>query len=214
MLRNISCATGRAHFAYAVQVPDPQPLHDPQVLRAISHPVRNRILDELSARGSLRAADIAAALDVPANQASFHLRQLAKYGLVEEDPAAARDRRDRVWKVAHEGGLTITFTDVEAEPGGAAAARVFRRNATGWGQYVVGQAYQGEREEGTHRSVTDSALLLTKDEARELADELAAVLDRWSERTRDDSATERRTYLYFGTLQPHPGRPGAGTPPR
>ena len=71
-------------------------IHDPQVLRAISHPVRNRILDELGAQGSLRAADIARVLDIPANQASFHLRQLAKYGLVEEDPEAARDKRDRV----------------------------------------------------------------------------------------------------------------------
>ncbi len=62
-------------------------MHDPRVLRAIAHPVRNRILDRARARtGSLRAADIAAELGIPANQASFHLRQLAKYGLVEEDP--------------------------------------------------------------------------------------------------------------------------------
>ena len=49
-------------------------------------------------RGPLRAADVARELGIPANQASFHLRQLAKYGLVEEAPEEARDRRDRVWR--------------------------------------------------------------------------------------------------------------------
>ena len=57
---------------------DPQPLSDPRVLRAIAHPVRTRILDELYASGPARAADIARGMDIPANQASFHLRQLAK----------------------------------------------------------------------------------------------------------------------------------------
>ena len=56
------------------------------MLRAIAHPVRARILDELGATGPMRAADIARALGIPANQASFHLRQLAKYGLAVEAP--------------------------------------------------------------------------------------------------------------------------------
>ena len=84
---------------------DPQPLSDPRVLRAIAHPVRNRILDELGASGPTRAADIARELGIPANQASFHLRQLAKYGLVEEAPEEARDKRDRVWRRRRGGGL-------------------------------------------------------------------------------------------------------------
>ena len=75
--------------------------HDPRVLRAIAHPVRVRILHELNATGPSRAADLAADLDIPANQASFHLRQLAKYGLVVEAPEEARDRRDRVWKAIY-----------------------------------------------------------------------------------------------------------------
>ncbi|WP_328989149.1 helix-turn-helix domain-containing protein [Kribbella sp. NBC_01245] len=187
-------------------MPELKALHDPKVLRAIAHPVRNRILDELSAHGSLRAADIARELDIPANQASFHLRQLAKYGLVEEDPAAARDKRDRVWRVAHEGGLSINFDDIASQPGGAAAADVFRHNATAWAQYLVRRAYEDERDERVHRSISDTALLLTKNEARELTDELHEVLDRWARRTRADDSTERRTYLHFSMLQPHPGR--------
>ena len=61
-------------------------VHDPRMLRAIAHPVRNRILTELNASGPMRAADLARELDLPANQTSFHLRQLAKYGLVGRTP--------------------------------------------------------------------------------------------------------------------------------
>ena len=71
---------------------EPEFVSDPRVLRAIAHPVRTRILDELEASGPVRAADIARELGIPANQASFHLRQLAKYGLVEEAPEEARDK--------------------------------------------------------------------------------------------------------------------------
>jgi predicted ArsR family transcriptional regulator len=65
---------------------DRRQLSDPRVLRAIAHPVRTRILEEMSASGPVRAADVAQSLGIPANQASFHLRQLAKYGMVEEAP--------------------------------------------------------------------------------------------------------------------------------
>src|SRR4051812_11699731 len=102
--------------------PSRQPVHDPTMLRAIAHPVRTRILSELTASGPMRAADLARELDIPANQASFHLRQLAKYGLVEEDPAAARDKRDRVWRPTSTDGVTINLTELEQQPGGTAAS--------------------------------------------------------------------------------------------
>ena len=65
----------------------------------------------------MRAADIARELGIPANQASFHLRQLAKYGLAVEAPELARDGRDRVWKAAHESGLNINTSELAAGPG-------------------------------------------------------------------------------------------------
>src|SRR5699024_11975455 len=39
-------------------------------------------------------------LGVPANSVSYHLRILAKGGAIVEAPEAARDKRDRVWKLA------------------------------------------------------------------------------------------------------------------
>ena len=115
----------------------------------------------------MRAADVAATLGIPANQASFHLRQLAKYGLVEEDPAAARDRRDRVWKVTEEHGMTVELRDIERTPGGKAAAAVFLRSSAAG---ATRSSTRLRRQPATrhHRSVTEQAVRLTKAEAREL----------------------------------------------
>src|SRR5689334_19101274 len=122
---------------------------DPRILRAIAHPTRNRILAELHANGSIRAADIARALDIPANQASFHLRQLAKYGLVEEAPEEARDKRDRVWRLVDSEGIRFRTQDMLDQPGGHAAWEVFRRNAVAWGHFLVEQALSGPDPDST-----------------------------------------------------------------
>jgi len=200
-------------------------VHDPRVLRAIAHPVRNRILSELSATGPMRAADVARELEIPANQASFHLRQLAKYGLVEEAPDEARDRRDRVWRVADERGVRVNLRELEDSPGGKAAVSVFRRTAAAKGYRVIDHAYATEAPAGTFRAVTDESLKLTKDEAVELARELDELIQRWGARTRargrdgaGDGARggaggggdDRRTYQLFQVIQPYPEERGAG----
>ncbi len=181
-------------------------VHDPTVLRAIAHPLRNRILAELRAAGPMRAADIARLLDVPANQASFHLRQLAKYGLIEDDPEAARDKRDRVWRLSGLDDLDIDIHELEAAPGGAAAVEVFRRNSVAWHHHVVDRAYapRANPDDHGHRSVSENALRLTADEARELTAEVGALVTRWTERTRGGSDDGRRTYLHLGIVQPYP----------
>jgi DNA-binding transcriptional ArsR family regulator len=179
-------------------------VHDPKVLRAIAHPIRNRILGELSAQGPLRAADLSAELDIPANQASFHLRQLAKYGVVEEAVGEGRDRRDRVWRLVEEEGLSLDISELEQQPGGAAAAAVFRSQSAAWAHVVVDAAHSGTRMPGVHRSVTEQTLRLTSEEAREMAHELDDVVQAWARRTRGRDP-ERRTYLLLSILQPHPG---------
>src|SRR5262245_60165192 len=123
---------------------------DPRVLRAIAHPVRNRILSELYATGPLRAADVATALDIPANQASFHLRQLDKYGLVELAPELARDGRDRVWKPVHEHGISLSFNELEETPGGKGAVSVFRRQAAAVAHEAIDRVYGRRDEVGIH----------------------------------------------------------------
>ena len=186
--------------------PTPQPIHDPRTLRAIAHPMRTRILDEISARGSMRAADIARELDIPANQASFHLRQLAKYGLIEEDTGAARDRRDRVWQLVSPQGYLISLSQLEQQPGGRAAATAFRRTAREWGHVVVDAAYAETDEPHIRRTLTDVPLRLTEDEAVEFTNELQELTDRWQSRTRATTA-EQHTYTFLGVLVPRPQSP-------
>jgi predicted ArsR family transcriptional regulator len=180
-----------------------QPVHDPTVLRGLAHPMRSRILDEMAATGPTRAADIARDLGIPANQASFHLRQLAKYGLVEEAVGAGRDRRDRVWKLVAEEGLSLNMGELEKAPGGKAAVSVFRRQAAARAHDVVDAAYSSERHEGALQTVTDASLKLTKAEAEQFASELDEVLQRWSAKTRGRDSS-RRTYHLFSILQPYP----------
>ncbi len=184
-------------------------VHDPTVLRAIAHPVRNRILGELSAQGPLRAADLSQELGIPANQASFHLRQLAKYGLVEDAVGEGRDRRDRVWRLTEEGGLDLDLGELEKQPGGAAPAAVFRSQSAAWAHVVVDAAYAGTKQPGIYRSITDQALRLTQEEARALSTELTGVLKEWVRRTQGRDSS-RRTYLFMSMLQPHPGTGSEG----
>ena len=183
--------------------PSGHPIHDPRTLRAIAHPVRNRILTELGAAGPMRAADLARDLGIPANQASFHLRQLAKYGLIEEDPDAGRDRRDRVWRLVSPDGVSINLGALRETPGGDAAAEVFSRSAAALGHAAVDAIYQGAREDGVIRTVNDSAVRLTYEEAQEMAGDLDELVRSWRERTRGRSG-DRRTYLAYIALQPHP----------
>ena len=183
--------------------------HDPTVLRAIAHPMRSRILDEVTARGTARAADIARDLAIPANQASFHLRQLAKYGLVEEAPEEARDRRDRVWRATSPDGLRLNIEELEKQPGGRAAVSVWQRQASAWAHRLVEEVHYGERVKDAERVIQDFELRLTKQQAAELSQEVDELLKAWRRRTGqgEDGA---RTYSLYLMLQPYPdARPAA-----
>jgi predicted ArsR family transcriptional regulator len=176
------------------------------MLRGIAHPMRNRILEELSAAGPMRAADIAAALDIPANQASFHLRQLAKYGLVEEAPELARDGRDRVWRLLNEAGWTVDLDELAKQEGGKAAVAVFRKQWTADAHAAVERAASAEREKDTTVAVSSSAVRLTRKQARELATLLSDLVEDWRVRGQEP-AEGARTYEVLWVLQPAPEPP-------
>lgn len=65
-------------------------------MRAFAHPVRLALHELLLRAGAMTAADAAREVGISQALASYHLRQLAKYGFVEQ--AAARDERERPWK--------------------------------------------------------------------------------------------------------------------
>ena len=76
-------------------------LRDPRAMRALAHPRRMELLELLHIRGPQTATQCAEALgDSPAG-CSYHLRQLARFGFVEE--ADGGTGRERPWQVARIG---------------------------------------------------------------------------------------------------------------
>jgi DNA-binding transcriptional ArsR family regulator len=71
-------------------------LTDPRMLRAYAHPVRMALVGLLRTEGPLTATRAAELLGESSGTCSFHLRQLAKYGLVEE--AGGGTGREKPWR--------------------------------------------------------------------------------------------------------------------
>src|SRR6202034_4268220 len=71
-------------------------LTDPRALRAYAHPVRMKLVGLLRTEGPLTATRAAELLGESSGTCSFHLRQLAKYGLVEEDGGGTG--REKPWR--------------------------------------------------------------------------------------------------------------------
>ena len=72
----------------------------PAGLKALSHPVRLRMLGLLRAEGPATATALAARLGLNSGATSYHLRQLAAHGFVEDD-ASRGNGRDPWWRAAH-----------------------------------------------------------------------------------------------------------------
>lgn len=73
-------------------------ISDPKAIRALAHPIRLDLLELLVATGPATAARCGRILGVSQASCSFHLRQLAKYGFVE-DAGPGPDRRERLWRM-------------------------------------------------------------------------------------------------------------------
>jgi DNA-binding transcriptional ArsR family regulator len=71
---------------------------DIRALRALADPVRYRILGHLMAVGPQTASQCADVVGATASNCSYHLRELAKFGLVERVEAGADDGRERPWR--------------------------------------------------------------------------------------------------------------------
>jgi DNA-binding transcriptional ArsR family regulator len=160
----------------------PRELNDPKAMRALAHPVRLALLEALTDSAALTATEAGERVgESPAN-ASFHLRQLAKYGFVEE--AEGGTGRRRPWKLRD---LGMRWTDVQEDPELAAAARGLSE--------VVTERYFERARRALHdrhalpeewRAVTgfnQMRLYLTPAELKALDDEfLALLLERHHDR--------------------------------
>lgn len=167
---------------------------DARALRAMAHPLREKLIYELYARGTARATDLAEALEVPVNLVSFHLRTMAKYGFIEEAPGEAKDRRERVWRPVGEFGFDIADelkTEARVQADRQAAHR------------IVDAYFVGNRQ--GRRLSNDVPLRLTEEEFGQFGAELLELLMRWN-RTGQDApeGDDRQTYLANVYVQPRP----------
>lgn len=66
-------------------------------LKSLAHPLRVRLYDELSSYGPLTASRLAERLGESSGSTSYHLRQLERAGLVQEDQSRGKGR-ERWWE--------------------------------------------------------------------------------------------------------------------
>lgn len=72
-------------------------IDDPVAIRALAHPLRHDLMSILGRLGQATTADAARELGISHGLASHHLRQLAKYGFVEQ--VKGKDHRERPWRM-------------------------------------------------------------------------------------------------------------------
>jgi len=87
--------------------PKPVEISDPRALRALAHPARLAILEHLTLDGPATATECAEVAGLSPSACSYHLRALARYGFVHEDPAGGPDRRHRPWRAAPFVAITV-----------------------------------------------------------------------------------------------------------
>lgn len=176
------------------------------MLRAMAHPLRLQIMERVGRLGTARAADVAAELDVPANSVSYHLRMLARGGVIEEAPEAARDRRDRVWRLTQRSFRTGQGEHQVNDP--SASTEEYRTAALAMSAAALEAVRQGwlrySAQPGGANSLgrLDSTTLhITPAQAAELSDEVARLIQRYNTLHRDEQGVD------LPTPQPEPADP-------
>ncbi|HKA67817.1 MAG TPA: helix-turn-helix domain-containing protein [Actinomycetes bacterium] len=167
--------------------PPRRQLKDARELRALAHPVRMALLELLSVEGPLTATECGERLgQTPAN-CSFHLRQLAKHGFIEE--AAGGTGRQRPWRfttLGHEWADTPDRPASERAAARSVVALLRQRHA----QYLADWLARHDREPAEWR---DAAIFaqnsgwLTIAELAEIRDGTQALWDRYRDRLLDPS---------------------------
>jgi DNA-binding transcriptional ArsR family regulator len=149
-------------------------------IKALTHPLRLALLRELRMNGPATATALGKRLGESSGSTSYHLRQLAKHGFVEEVPDSG-DGRDRWWRPAIEGHR-VEPARFLADPEqraivGVYQAQVVAGYADRMNQFVseLSAGDWGEAWAEAH-DLSDFKLRLNPAELRQLAEELHAVI--------------------------------------
>ena len=161
---------------------------DLRTLRAIAHPTRLRLYEVLMAGGPATAARLSEYVHGAPGSLSYHLRQLAHYGYIEEASELCTDGRERWWR-AIPGGIRFSNADFQDSRGAheaLAAARqalVARQLERLHAWQARGVARFGPQWEDASIA-TDTAIYLTPEELQQLRTEMYELVARWGEYSR------------------------------
>ncbi|MGZ9810766.1 winged helix-turn-helix domain-containing protein [Pseudoroseicyclus sp. H15] len=185
----------------------------PEALKALSHGDRLKMLGILRLEGPQTASGLAAQLGLNSGATSYHLRQLAKHGYIEEATELG-NARDRWWRAAHDSTWTednAPSGTPEAEAMGGYISTVVERQVE---MLFAGlQAHAGLPTEWRRASTaSDGTYWLTAEQAQELTDKLNDELIRMQATTPPITGPGPEGARRF-TVQlhafPHPGLPKA-----
>ena len=162
---------------------------DPRALRALAHPLRLALLDHLMTFGPRTASECAAVVGSTASNCSYHLRSLARFGLVE--PADAENGRERPWR-SMATGLQFGRTDDPAFALGTDTAERFLADKQVDDQALLEHRMLAQRDElpepwRAASMLNGYALRLTPEELRALGERLDALIRPYIGLTRPDA---------------------------
>jgi DNA-binding transcriptional ArsR family regulator len=160
---------------------------DASSLQGLAHPLRVRLCDELNLHGPATATQLATRLGESSGATSYHLRQLERYGFVEEDPGRGSGR-ERWWRRVPMR-ISIDAQTLYESPA-TRDATMLVLNEFLRGKLTRIQAWRDHYDRWPRQwvdaSVESSAhLRVTAEELVEVGTEIDGVITRWVERTRD-----------------------------
>jgi DNA-binding transcriptional ArsR family regulator len=162
-------------------------LTDARPMRALAHPVRIALMEQLTVGGPMTATQLGEEIGETPTTCSFHLRQLAKYGFVEE--AGGGKGRARPWRMSQIGfSFANAHDDPETEIAAGALSRLVRER-----QFERLRTWLETRTSYPRRwreAANDSEFLfyLTVDELEQFGAELLQMFQsRFPERLTDPS---------------------------
>ncbi|MFF1272931.1 ArsR/SmtB family transcription factor [Streptomyces marokkonensis] len=179
---------------------DPQDPQDPKLhsldarsLRGLAHPLRMQLLSALRRGGPATASQLAARLGQSSGATSYHLRQLAVHGFVEDAPEHGKGR-ERWWRAVHAG---VSFDDAllkDRDPQVRGAADLFLHEvANHHTQEIATWLGTGnEWSEAWRRAsdLSDWTLRLTPELAEELIHKVHALVESYRAQAPDDGAPD------------------------
>jgi DNA-binding transcriptional ArsR family regulator len=158
-------------------------LTDPRALRALAHPTRLELIGLLRRGGPRTATQASEQIGESPASCSFHLRQLAKYGLVEE--AGGGHGRERPWRAT---AISTEWARGGDEESGAAEALLSRVVVERYFQSAIEWLERRHDEPPEWADVatySDAVVYMTPEELHEVDDGIRALVEPYLKRLED-----------------------------